>query len=55
MRTGHPSGRIVVRFRRPVVIAFGLTVFVAGVALTAAIGYGIMWMLMAVWPEAWTH
>jgi hypothetical protein len=45
------DGRIIVRFPRPVVIAFGWTVFLGGIAATFAIGYMIVWAIFAAWPD----
>ena len=45
------DGRIIIRFPRPLIIAFGWTVVIAGILATGGIFYAILWAIFAAFPD----
>jgi len=42
--------KIALQFRRPIVITFGLIVFLSGLVVTIAVGVIILAAILAIWP-----
>jgi hypothetical protein len=42
--------RIIQQFRRPLILTFGLIVFLSGIVITLAVGTVILAAILAIWP-----